>query len=75
MMGWNDHVEYLEMECQDCGVTDAWTYWDDVGKARYVGRIGEIVGQDASKPPHCPRCGSTNGKIEDDDEDADEADE
>ena len=31
-MGWNDHVEFIETECLDCGVTDTWEYWDAVGK-------------------------------------------
>lgn len=62
-MGWNDHVEFRETECLDCGQINDWEYWDEVGKRRYVGRIGQIVGQDATKSDKCPHCGSTNGKI------------
>jgi Zn finger protein HypA/HybF involved in hydrogenase expression len=68
-MGWNDHVDYAETECLDCGVTDTWQYWDVVGKSRYVGAIGEMVGQDATKSDQCPHCGSTRGRIVEDDED------
>lgn len=68
-MGWNDHVEYLETECQQCGAVEEWTYWDEVGKIRYVGAIGKMVGQDASQPPHCPHCGATKGvRVEDEDD-------
>jgi hypothetical protein len=28
-MGWNDHVEFLETECLDCGATAEWEYWDE----------------------------------------------
>jgi len=67
--GWKDDVEYLLIECEECGLIEDWTYWDEVGKARYIGDVGKLVGQDASKPPHCPHCGSTKGHIvEDDDE-------
>jgi hypothetical protein len=40
-MGWNDHVEYFETECLDCGEISNWEYWDEVGKQRYVGGIAE----------------------------------
>jgi len=70
-MGWNDHVCYVEMECKECGEVDDWEFWDDVGRQRYVGRIGEIVGQDATKHGKCPACGSTNGVEVEDDEDDD----
>lgn len=68
-MGWNDHMEVRETECLDCGVTDDWEYWDATGQARYVGRIGEMLGVDATRSGKCPHCGSTNGQIaEDEDE-------
>jgi ribosomal protein S27AE len=63
-MGWNDHVEFLETECLECGETDTWEYWDAVGKTRYVGAIGQMVGQDpANNDRRCPNCGSTKGRI------------
>lgn len=68
-MGWNDHVEFLQTRCLQCEEVDDWEYWDEVGQARYVGRIGEIVGQDATKSGRCPHCGSTKGEIIDEDED------
>lgn len=61
-MGWNDHVSYIEMECLKCGAISDWEFWSDVGQQRYVGRIGELVGQDASKSGRCPDCGSTRGR-------------
>jgi Zn finger protein HypA/HybF involved in hydrogenase expression len=61
-MGWNDHVEYFEVECLDCGVTDTWEYWDDVAKARYVGEIAKMVNVDTSTDAKCPHCGSINGR-------------
>jgi Zn finger protein HypA/HybF involved in hydrogenase expression len=67
-MGWNDHVESLETECLTCGAVDDWDYWDAVGQQRYVGAIGELVGQDASKSGKCPHCGSASGRIVEDDE-------
>lgn len=62
-MGWNDHVESLETECLDCGEIDDWEYWDEVGRARYSGTIGKKLGVDANRHGKCPNCGSTNGKI------------
>ena len=67
-MGWNDHVEYLETECLDCGQVDDWEYWDEVGKQRYVGGVGALLGQDATKSNKCPHCGSTKGRIVEEDE-------
>ena len=67
-MGWNDHVAYVETECQECGEVDTWEYWDDVGKERYVGSIGALVNQDATKSGKCPNCGSSKGRIIEDDE-------
>jgi hypothetical protein len=66
-MGWNDHVECFEVECQRCGIVDTWQIWDDVGKARYVGPIGELVNVDVSKSEKCPHCSSTNGRLIDSD--------
>lgn len=68
-MGWNDHVEFVEVECQTCGVVDTWEFWSDVGKGRYVGAVGKLVGQDATKSGKCPHCGSTDGRELDDDKD------
>jgi hypothetical protein len=66
-MGWNDHVEYEQMQCQDCGEDDVWEFWDDVAKARYGGRIGQMLNIDLTTDGRCPHCGSTNGKpIEED---------
>lgn len=67
-MGWNDHVEVFETECLDCGAVDDWEYWDEVGRERYVGPVGELLGQDATKSGKCPHCGSSRGKIIDDDD-------
>lgn len=64
-MGWNDHVDFVETECLECGAIDDWEYWSETGKARYVGAIGEMVGQDATRSGKCPHCGSTRGKITD----------
>ena len=62
-MGWNDHVDFVEVECRECGEINAWTFWDEVGKQRYVGAVGQLIGQDATIPPHCPACGSTDGVV------------
>jgi len=62
-MGWNDHVEYVEMECLECGETDDWEFWDAIGRERYVGGVGALVGQDATKSGKCPHCGSTRGQF------------
>jgi hypothetical protein len=61
-MGWNDHVDFKETECLDCGVRDTWEFWDDVAKQRYVGRIGQMINRDVSKSDRCPHCGSTRGR-------------
>jgi len=66
-MGWNDHVEYFEVECQDCWRVDTWECWDDVGKARYVGEIAKMVNVDTTKSDRCPHCGSTHGRLIDSD--------
>jgi hypothetical protein len=61
-MGWNDHVEFIETECLACGVIDTWEYWDAVGKARYVGQIGQMLNVDPHKSGKCPACGSARGR-------------
>ncbi len=67
-MGWNDHVQVIETECLDCGQIDDWEYWDEVGRERYIGSVGALVGQDATKSHKCPHCGSTNGKVIDEED-------
>jgi hypothetical protein len=62
-MGWNDHVDFCETECLQCGVTSEWEYWDEVGRERYVGAIGEFLGVDATRSGKCPHCGSTEEAI------------
>lgn len=62
-MGWNDHVEYLQTYCKDCGETDSWQYWDRVGRLRYADEMGQFLGVDVTKHGKCPNCGSTNGVI------------
>jgi len=66
-MGWNDHVSYREMRCLECGAVSDWEFWDEVGRMRYVGRLGALVGQDATKHGKCPECGSTEGSDMDED--------
>jgi len=65
-MGWNDHVEFFDVECLDCGFVGTWQFWDDIAKARYVGPVGELLNVDASKSDKCPHCGSTRGRSIDD---------
>jgi len=60
-MGWNDHVEFIEMECQSCGEVETWEFWNDVAKARYSGELGKYLGHDVAKSGCCPICGSTAG--------------
>jgi hypothetical protein len=67
-MGWNDHVSFEETECLACGAVSTWEYWDEVGKQRYVGRIGQLLNVDAGKSGKCPDCGSTRGRILGEDE-------
>lgn len=65
MMGWNDHVDFIEMECAQCGQVDTWEFWSDVAKARYGGQnkpLGDFLGRDENKSGRCPHCGSTDGK-------------
>jgi hypothetical protein len=64
-MGWNDHVEFVETECLDCGKVDTWEFWSDVALERYGGEnkhIGEYLGHSDKKANRCPHCGSTNGQ-------------
>jgi Zn finger protein HypA/HybF involved in hydrogenase expression len=67
-MGWNDHMEGYETECLECGAVDDWEYWDEVGVARYSGSIGQMLNVDPAKSGKCPHCGSTKGKIVEDDD-------
>jgi hypothetical protein len=60
-MGWNDHVEIVEMQCLDCGEVDTWECWDDVAKARYGGELGMKLGHDINAAGRCPACGSIRG--------------
>ena len=68
-MGWNDHVEMVEMKCLSCGEIDSWWIWDDTGKARYTGGLGEMLGVDPTRGDKCPHCGSTRGVVYDEDSD------
>jgi hypothetical protein len=65
-MGWNDHVDFIEMECLDCGAEDTWEIWNDTARARYGGAnkaLGDFLGHDMEKnDSRCPHCGSTNGE-------------
>ena len=65
-MGWNDHVEFIETYCEDCGETDTWEYWNEVAIARYSGSLGKTLGHDVENNKRCPYCGSTNGSIVED---------
>ena len=69
--GWNDHVEFIELECLSCGQIDTWEFWDKVGVARYSGNIGRLLGVHATAKPKCPHCGSMKGKVYDDLDDPD----
>ena len=60
-MGWNDHVDFIEMECDACHEMDTWEFWNEVALARYSGRMGELIGRDATKSGKCPHCGSDKG--------------
>jgi len=71
-MGWNDHVDMVETECQECGVVDTWEYWDEVALGRYGGEnssLGEYLGHDATRSGRCPHCGSSRGEMVDENED------
>lgn len=68
-MGWNDHVDFREMQCLKCGIISTWEFWDDVAKARYGGGLDKKLGHDVNKSDCCPECGSTEGEPADDEED------
>jgi hypothetical protein len=76
-MGWNDHVDFVEMQCEECGEVDTWELWDDVARERYGGnnkQLGEMLGHDMDKTDsRCPHCGSTKGTPVDSEEDDREA--
>jgi hypothetical protein len=67
-LGWNDHVEFVEMQCLDCGEIDTWEIWNAVARQRYGGanrHLGSVLGHDMEKADsRCPHCGSTRGKLE-----------
>lgn len=68
-MGWNDHVEFTEMTCDECGETDTWELWNDVALFRYS-KTGPLafLGHDDSNANKCPHCGSDKGTPVDTDE-------
>jgi hypothetical protein len=68
LMGWNDHVNFVEMYCESCGVTAEWEIWNEVALARYSGKLGEMLGIDAERSGKCPHCGSDDGTEVTDDE-------
>ena len=67
-MGWNDHVEFVEMECLRCGREDTWEFWDSVGIARYSGDIGQMLNVHTDRHNKCPHCGGSEGREVGDDE-------
>jgi hypothetical protein len=68
-MGWNDHVDFVEMHCLVCDEIDVWECWDDTAKARYGGTLGEKLGHDVTRSHRCPNCGSSRGVVYDEDSD------
>jgi hypothetical protein len=62
-MGWNDHVDFVEMECLDCGQIDVWECWDEVAKVRYGGELGKMLNHDIANSDRCPHCGSTRARL------------
>jgi ribosomal protein S27AE len=66
-MGWNDHVDFVQTECMDCGEIDVWEHWNEVALARYGGSLGIELGHDVRRNNRCPHCGSENGEPTDDD--------
>jgi Zn finger protein HypA/HybF involved in hydrogenase expression len=68
-MGWNDHVVYCEMRCAQCGAVSDWEFWDRAGRERYIGSVGKLVGQDATRHGKCPKCGSNKGEATPGDDD------
>ena len=72
-MGWNDHVEFIEVRCKQCGTISDWEFWDEIGRERYVGKIGQMLGVDATRSGKCPQCGSSEGEqIEEEDDEVEE---
>ena len=67
-MGWDNHVEFRETLCNDCGIEEVWEFWTEVAVARYGGELGRKLGHDVENNNRCPHCGSTNGSPIDDDE-------
>jgi hypothetical protein len=67
-MGWNDHVDFRDMECADCGEAGTWEFWDDTALARYSGGLDKVLGHDAAHHARCPYCGSTHGESVDEDD-------
>ena len=68
-MGWNDHVEFIEMRCLNCGNEETWEIWDDTAKQRYGGDLGLMLGRDIANDRRCPNCGSRHGEpIEEEDD-------
>ena len=64
-MGWNDHVDFIETECLECGEVDTWEHWNEVAMARYGGEnaaLGEMLGHDFRNSGKCPHCGSAKGE-------------
>jgi hypothetical protein len=60
-MGWNDHVEFVSMRCDQCGEIDDWEIWNDVAQARYGGAWGKELGHDIANHNRCPLCGGIGG--------------
>lgn len=65
-MGWNDHVEFVEMQCEECGEVSTWEVWDATARSRYSGELGRRLGLDVSNDNRCPHCGSHVGVVEED---------
>lgn len=68
-MGWNDHVDMVQMECLDCGAIDTWEMWSSTAIERYGGDLGKKLGHDVNNHNCCPYCGSSRGKAVDDEDD------
>lgn len=66
-MGWNDHVEFVQMECQACGDINVWEFWDEIAVARYGNDLGRKLGHDFKQNGRCPNCGSSMGREINDD--------
>jgi len=66
-MGWNDHVDFIETECLQCGVVAVWEHWNEIAKARYGGELGRKLGHDVANSGKCPHCGSIEGEVVEED--------